>query len=46
MILRECVEAKYRIQEKHFWQTRGSFTAYSKLLARKYAEMMKRRAKK
>ena len=43
MILRECVEAKYHAQEKHFQQTHGSFVAYSKLAARKYKEMQKRR---
>jgi hypothetical protein len=43
MILRECVEAKYAAQEKHFKQTRGSLAAYSKLLMRKYQEMQKRR---
>jgi hypothetical protein len=43
MILRECVEAKYAAQEKHFEQTHGSLVSYSKLLTRKYKEMQKRR---
>jgi hypothetical protein len=43
MILRECVEAKYAAQEKHFKQTHGSLAAYSKLVAEKYREMLKRR---
>ena len=44
MILKECVEAKYAVQEKHFKQTRGSFAAYSKLLTKKYNEAVKRRS--
>ena len=43
MILRECVEAKYAAQEKHFKQTHGSLVSYSKLLTKKYREMQKRR---
>jgi hypothetical protein len=46
MILRECVEAKYAAQEKHFEQTQGSLVSYSKLLTRKYKEMQKRRGAK
>jgi hypothetical protein len=46
MILRECVEAKYAAQEKHFKQTQGSLVSYSKLLTRKYKEMQKRREAK
>lgn len=46
MILRECVAAKYAVQEKHFKQTRGNYAAYSKLLARKYLEMVKLRGMK
>ena len=46
MILRECVEAKYAVQEKHFQQTHGSFVSYSKMVTRKYQEMLKRRAAK
>ena len=42
MILRECVEAKYAAQEKHFKQAHGSFVSYSKLATRKYREMAKR----
>jgi len=46
MILRECVEAKYHAQEKHFKQAHGSFAAYTKLAARKYEEMQKAREAK
>jgi hypothetical protein len=46
MILRECVEAKYAAQEKHFKQTHGSLVSYSNLLTKKYREMQKRRAAK
>jgi len=46
MVLKECVESKYAAQKKHFRQMRGSFSAYSKLIAKKYPETMKRRAKK
>jgi hypothetical protein len=46
MILRECVEAKYAAQEKHFKQAHGSFVSYSKLATRKYREMLKRREAK
>ena len=46
MILRECVEAKYAVQEKHFKQTQGNYVSYSKLLTRKYREMVKRREAK
>jgi len=45
MILRECMEAKYRGQEEHFWQARGSFAICSKLLAQEDAETLKRRVK-
>ena len=46
MILRECAEAKYAAQEKHFEQTQGSPVSYSKRLTRKYKEMQKRRGAK
>jgi hypothetical protein len=46
MILRECVEAKYAAQEKHFKRTHGSFVSYSKLLTRKYREIQKRHGAK
>ena len=46
MILRECVEAKYAVQEKHFKQTHGSFVSYSKMVTRKYQQMLKRREAK
>ena len=46
MILRECVEAKYAAQEKHFKQTHGSFVSYSKMLTRKYRQMLKQRGAK
>lgn len=46
MILRECVEAKYAAQEKHFKQAQGSFVSYSKMLTRKYRQMLKRREAK
>jgi hypothetical protein len=44
--INECVQEKYAVQAKHFAQAGGDMKVYSKLVAKKYKQMMKRRAKR